>query len=168
MSFASMTMPEFEHEMAVTRKVLERVPEDKLNWKPHEKSNTIGWNACHIAEIPGWAANILTESNFDMDPTGNDPYKTPELKTRAEILAMFDGNVEQAKKAIAGMMDDALMEPWQLRNTGQVLIEMPRCVAFRTWVMSHTIHHRAILSVYYRLNDVPVPAIYGPSADEQA
>lgn len=80
--YAEMTLPEFEREMAVTRRVLERVPEDRLDWKPCEKSNTIGWNANHLAEIPGWAANILTEPFFDMNPTGSDPYRTPELRTR--------------------------------------------------------------------------------------
>lgn len=167
MTYAQMTLPEFEHEMATTRKVLERVPEDKLDWKAHAKSNTIGWNACHLAEIPGWASNILTEPFFDMNPTGSDPYKTPELKTRQAILDFFDSNVADAKKAIAGMKDSALMEMWQFKDNGQVLLEMPRAAAFRAWVISHTIHHRAILTVYYRLTGVPVPAIYGPSGDEQ-
>ncbi len=167
MSFAQMTLPEFEHEMGTTRKMLERVPEDKLDWKAHAKSNTIGWNACHLAEIPGWAANILTEGFFDMNPSGKAPYKTPDLRSRAAILAMFDANVAEARKAIAGMKDSALMEAWQLRDNGAMVLEMPRVVAFRTWVISHMIHHRAILSVYYRLTGVPVPAIYGPSGDEQ-
>lgn len=167
MTYAQMTLPEFEQEMATTRRMLERVPEDKLDWRPHAKSNTIGWNACHLAEIPGWAANILTEPFFDMDPTGKDPYKTPDLRSRQAILDMFDANVQSAKAAIAGVKDSAIMEAWQLKNNGTVLLEMPRAVALRTWVLSHTIHHRAILSVYYRLNGVPVPAIYGPSGDEQ-
>jgi len=167
MTYAQMTLPEFQHEMATTRKMLERVPEDKLDWKPHAKSNTIGWNACHLAEIPGWAVNILTEPFFDMDPTGKDPYRTPELKTRQAMLDLFDANVAEATKAIAALPDSAIMDPWEFRNNGTVLLTMPRAVAFRTWILSHIIHHRAILSVYYRLNDVPVPAIYGPSADEQ-
>ncbi|HRJ49309.1 MAG TPA: DinB family protein [Phycisphaerales bacterium] len=167
MTYATMTLPEFEHEMATTRKMLERVPEDKLSWKPHEKSNTIGWNACHLAEIPGWAANILTEPFFDMNPTGDNPYKTPDLASRKAILDLFDANVAAAKKAIAEVKDSAIMETWQFKDNGAVILEMPRAVALRTWVISHTIHHRAILSVYYRLNGVPVPAIYGPSGDEQ-
>lgn len=167
MTFAKMTLPEFEHEMATTRKVLERLPEAKMDWKANEKSNTVGWNACHLAEIPGWAANILTEPFFDMNPTGTDPYRTPSLRSRAEILAMFDANVTEAKKAIAGMKDSSIMEPWEFRDHGTVLLTMPRAVAFRTWILSHTIHHRAVLSTYYRLLGVPVPAMYGPSADEQ-
>lgn len=162
-----MTLPEFEHEMAMTRKLLDRLPEDKLEWKPTAKSNTIGWNACHLAEIPGWAHNILTEPFFDMNTTGHNPYKTPSLKTRDEILSLFDANVGEAARAIAGLKDSAIMEPWQLRSTGEVFLEMPRAMALRTWVLSHMIHHQAILSAYYRLVGVPVPAIYGPLADEQ-
>ena len=167
MNYAQMTLPEFEHEMATTRKVLERLPEDRLNWRANEKSNTIAWNACHLAEIPGWGANILTEPFYDLNPTGTNPHKTPSFKSRSEILAMFDANVAEAKKAIAGVKDSAVMEPWELRDSGMVLLTMPRAVAFRTWILSHTIHHRAILTTYYRLLGVPVPAIYGPSADEQ-
>lgn len=161
-----MTMPEFEHEMATTRKMLERLPENRLDWKPHPKSNTIGWNACHLAEIPGWGASILAEPYYDMNPPGGEPYRTPSLTTRGEILALFDAGVTAAKKAIAAVDEASVMAPWQLRDNGTVLLEMPRAVAFRTWVLSHSIHHRAILSVYFRMNDVPVPAIYGPSADE--
>lgn len=166
MTYAELTLPEFEQEMATTRTMLERVPEDKLDWKPHEKSNTIGWNANHLAEIPSWVENILHEPFVDMNPPGGEPYKTPEFKTRDDLLAFFDKNVESAKKAIASFKDEAVNEMWALKDSGNVLLEMPRALAFRTWVISHIIHHRAILSVYYRLNDVPVPAIYGPSADE--
>lgn len=167
MTFAQMTLPEFQHEMATTRRMLERLPEDKMAWRAHPKSNTIGWNACHLAEIPGWAANILNEPYFDMNPTGSNPYKTPDLTSRQAILDLFDANVAEATKAIAGMSDAAIMQTWQFKDHGQVLLEMPRAVAFRTWIISHSIHHRAILSVYYRLTGVPVPAIYGPSGDEQ-
>lgn len=166
MNYAELTLPEFEQEMAATRRVLERVPEDKVDWKAHEKSNTIGWNANHLAEIPGWGANILTEPHYDMNPTGSDPYKTPTLATRKDILAAFDEGVAATKKALAGMTDEKANEIWQFKDNGQVLLEMPRAVAFRMWVLSHSIHHRAIMTVYYRLNGVPVPAIYGPSADE--
>lgn len=167
MSYAQMALPEFDHEMATTRKVLERVPEDRLAWKMNEKSNTVGWNACHLAEIPGWTANILSEPFFDMRPVGGQPYQTPKLATRKAIVEFFDANVAEGRKALANLKDAAAMEMWQFRDAGTVLLEMPRVVAFRTWVMSHSIHHRAILSVYYRALGVPVPAMYGPSADEQ-
>lgn len=167
MTYAHATLPEFDHEMATTRKLLERVPEDKLGWKPNDKSNSIGWNACHLAEIPGWAANILVEPFFDMHPPGGEPYRTPSLVSRRAILELFDANVAEGRRALERLSDAALMEPWQLREGGQVFLELPRVAAFRTWVISHSIHHRAILSVYFRLVGVPVPAIYGPSADEQ-
>lgn len=167
MTYAEMTLPEVEREMATTRTVLERVPDDKLDWKPHEKSNTIGWNACHLAEIPGWGVNILTEPFYDMNPTGDDPYTTPELKSRQAILDLFDENAAALKNAVAQVTDEAANEIWQFKSTGTVLLEMPRAAAFRQWIVSHSIHHRAILSVYFRLNDIPVPAIYGPSADER-
>jgi uncharacterized damage-inducible protein DinB len=167
MTYAQLTLPEFDHEMATTRKLLERVPEHLLDWKANEKSNTIGWNACHIAEIPGWAENILSESFFDMNPPGGAPYETPSLRSRSAILDIFDRHVHAGRAALARVSDERLMDSWQLRDHGTVLLEMPRVAAFRTWVISHLIHHRAILSVYYRLNGVPVPGIYGPSADEQ-
>lgn len=166
MTYAEMTLPEFEHEMATTRKMLERVPEDKIDWKPHEKSNTIGWNANHIAEIPGWVENILHEPFFDMNPSGDDPYETPKLATRQAILDFFDKNVATAREAIAKVKDEAIGEMWALKDSGNVVLEMPRAAVFRAFVLSHIVHHRAILTVYYRLNDVPVPAIYGPSGDE--
>ena len=165
-TYAQMTLPEFEHEMATTRKMLERVPEDKLDWKPHEKSNTIGWNANHLAEIPGWGANILSESFYDMNPPGGKPYKTPAVATRAELLSAFDAGVAEAREALKSITDEQADAIWSFKSGGETMLEMPKRVAFRMWVISHAIHHRAILSVYYRLNDVPVPAIYGPSADE--
>ncbi len=164
--YAEMTLPEFEREMAVTRKVLERVPEDRLDFKPCEKSNTIGWNANHLAEIPGWAANILTEPFFDMNPSGNEPYRSPTFRTRAEMLALFDANVAAAVRALKGFKDSSVGETWQFKETGKTLFEMPRAAAFRMWVISHTIHHRAILTAYYRMVGVAVPAVYGPSGDE--
>ena len=123
MSMIEALIQELTQEADTTRRVLERVPGDQLAWKPHAKSNTIGWNACHLAEIPGWAANILTEPFFDMNPSGSDPYKTPEMKSRKQILDFFDANVAEAKKAIAGMKDSALMETWQFKDNGTVLLD---------------------------------------------
>lgn len=166
MNYAQLTLPEFERELAVTRKVLERLPEGKLDWRPHEKSNTIGWNANHLAEIPSWASNILAEPFVDMNPPGEEPYATPSLTSRQAILDLFDQGAAEAKRALANFKDEAVNEMWQLKDGGNVLLEMPRAAAFRMWVISHSIHHRAILTVYYRMCDVPVPAIYGPSGDE--
>lgn len=165
-AYAQFTLPEFTQEMATTRKLLERIPRDKMDWKMDERSHTLGWNGSHLAEIPGWSANILTEPFFDMNPGGNAAFATEVFKDTRQILARFDENVAEARRAIEGVRDEAVTELWQFRDNGSVLFEMPRFAAFRTWVISHGIHHRAILSVYFRQVGVKVPAIYGPSADE--
>jgi uncharacterized damage-inducible protein DinB len=164
--FAEMILPEFDQEMATTLRVLERVPSELLDWRPHSKSNTIGWNANHLAEIPGWVENVLTEPSFDINPPGGPVFATPTHASREAILAEFDRNVAQARAAIMSFKDEAIDEIWSFLDNGQTLFAMPRGVVMRTFILSHIIHHRAILSVYYRLNDIPVPAIYGPSADE--
>lgn len=166
MSYAEMVLPEFDEEMASTRKVLERVPEDKLDWKAHPKSNTIGWNANHIAEIPGWVAGTLTQLEWDFSPVGGEPYRTPSFKTRKEILDFFDANVLTARNAIAAVKDEDMPLMWSLKSGGEVIITMPRSAVIRSFILNHTIHHRAILCVYLRLNDIPVPGMYGPSGDE--
>jgi uncharacterized damage-inducible protein DinB len=166
MNYAETILPEFDHEMANTRKVLERVPEDKLDWQPHSKSHTIGWNANHLAEIPGWVEMTLTTSELDIAPKGAPPYQSPKRTTRKEILDVFDGNVAAARKAIAAVKVDQLMQPWSLLQTGTPIFTMPRVAVIRGFVLNHMIHHRAILCVYLRLNDIPVPGMYGPSGDE--
>ncbi|HEX6985823.1 MAG TPA: DinB family protein [Planctomycetaceae bacterium] len=166
MSYADTILPEFDQEMAGTRKVLERVPDDKLDWKAHPKSNTIGWNAAHVAEIPGWVRPTLTQSEWDFSPPGAEPYRTPDLRSRREILDLFDRNVAQARAALQSVRDEAMGEPWSLLYQGNTVFTMPRAAVIRTFVMNHLIHHRAHLCVYLRLNDVPVPGMYGPSADD--
>jgi uncharacterized damage-inducible protein DinB len=164
--YAEMILPEFDQEMASTRKVLERVPEDKLDWKCHPKSNTIGWNANHVAEMAGWVKLTLEGTEFDISPAGGAPYKTPEFKTRQEILDFFDKNVAEAREAISRVKDEDLGVNWSLKQAGQTLFALPRAAVIRTFVLNHIIHHRAILTVYLRLNDIPVPGLYGPSGDE--
>ena len=155
-------LPEFDHEMANTRKSLERVPDDKLGWKPHAKSMTMGALATHLATINHWTDAILGTDSFD---AGNAP-PNPELKSRKEILDAFDHNVSSARKGIAGATDEQLMKPWSFLVKGQSIFTQPRIGVLRGFIMNHTIHHRAQLGVYLRLNDVAVPSIYGPSADE--
>lgn len=167
MTIAQSILPEFEAEMARTRKVLERVPDDKLDWKAHVKSNTIGWVACHLAEIPGWVEGTLTLDSWDINPEGGEPYQSPKLNSRQEILDLFDANVAAAKKHLAATPDEEFAKSWSLLSGGEALITMPKLGVIRIWVLNHIIHHRAHLCVYLRLNDIPVPAIYGPSADEQ-
>jgi uncharacterized damage-inducible protein DinB len=166
MSYASITLPEFDQEMASTRKVLERIPDDKLSWRCHPKSNTLGWNANHLAENPGWVPGILLQQNWDCAPIGGVPYKTPELKSMKEILSMFDQGVAQARKAIEQVKDEDLDVDWSLLQAGVPIITMSRRMTMRNFVLNHTVHHRAIVCVYLRLNDIPVPGIYGPSGDE--
>lgn len=166
MRLADILLPEFDAEMTLTRKTLERVPDDKLAWKPHDKSMSMGALATHLSNIPTWAVLTLTKDNFDMAPAGGPPPKTPELHSRAEILAKFDMNVGAAHDAIAASSDEQLFKPWSLLMTGKVMLTLPRLNCLRSFVLNHTIHHRAQLGVFLRLNNIPVPSIYGPSADE--
>lgn len=166
MSVAATLAPEFEHEMASTRQVLERVPDDKFDWKAHPKSNTVGWVASHLAEIPGWVEGTLRERSWDFNPPGGTPYRTPMLKSRQEVLDSFDANVATAKAAIAATPDAEYPIEWTLLNGGTKVLSMPRIAVIRGFVIKHIVHHRAILCVYLRLNEIPVPGMYGPSGDE--
>jgi uncharacterized damage-inducible protein DinB len=166
MSLAETLLPEFDQEMASTRKVLQRIPDDKMDWRAHPKSNTIGWNANHLAESVEWISGVLTTPSFDVAPPGGPRYQSPKLKTTGEILALFDRNVAAARKALEAATDEAMAEPWSLLEDGKPYFTMPRSAAIRTYGLSHLIHHRAILCVYLRLNGIPVPGMYGPSGDE--
>lgn len=166
MNTAASMLPEFAQEMANTRKVLERVPDDKLDWKAHPKSNSMGWVAAHLAEIPSWVAFTLEQDALDVNPVGGQPYRTPQGLTRQQLLDLFDQNVAAAQAALATATDEQLQQPWSLLSAGQVLFTLPRVAVLRSFVINHTIHHRAHLCVYLRLNDISVPGLYGPSADE--
>lgn len=166
-SLSQSLLPEFDHEMANTRKVLQRIPEDKLTWRVHEKSNTIGWVGMHLAEIPRWADMALNQDCLDIAPPGGEPYRSPPATSRQDILDRFDQNVAAGRAAIAAASDEQFMKPWSLLKGGETIFTMPRVAVLRSFVLNHNIHHRAHLCVYLRLNNVPVPALYGPSADEQ-
>jgi uncharacterized damage-inducible protein DinB len=166
MSLAQSLLPEFDREMANTRKTLERVPDDKFVWKPHDKSGSMGWLAAHLANIPGWATFTVTTDFLDMAPNGVKMEPPPSPNNRKDLLALFDKNVAEGHAALAGASDDHLQKPWSLMSNGQTFFTMPRAECLRTWVLNHNVHHRAQLGVYLRLNNLPVPAIYGPSADE--
>jgi uncharacterized damage-inducible protein DinB len=168
MAIRDALLPEFEMEMANTRKTLERVPDDKLSWKPHPKSGAMGWLASHLADLAGWATMAIQQDSVDIEPKGVPMQPPPPPKTSKEILEKFDNNVKQARAAIASVSDAELMKQWALLKNGKVLMAMPKAACLRGFVMNHLIHHRAQLGVYLRLNDVPVPSIYGPSADERA
>ena len=155
-------LAEFDHEMATTRKLLERVPDDKLAWKPHDKSMSLGGLGTHLANIPHWAGTILNDASFDL---GAAPPNLSEKTSRADILAAFDVSTRQTRAAM-DKSDPEYLAMWALTRGGQEMFSMPRVAAFRTFVLYHIVHHRGQLSVYLRLNNVPVPAIYGPTADE--
>jgi uncharacterized damage-inducible protein DinB len=165
MAIAASMLPEFDHEMSNTRKTLERVPDDKLAWKPHEKSFPMGALATHLSNLPSWTNVTIEMDVFDMAPEGK-PVKAPECHSRKELLDTFDRNVSSARGALAAASDEHLFKPWTLLSAGQQVWTMPRVAVLRGFVMNHMIHHRAQLGVYLRLNDIPVPSIYGPSADE--
>jgi uncharacterized damage-inducible protein DinB len=165
MGLSEMLLPEFDHEMANTRKTIERVPEDKLDWRPHEKSMTLGGLTTHVANLPSWAAHGINLDELDIAPNGV-PWRVEQIKSRAEALENFDRNVADARAAIASASDEHLLQSWSLLSNGRTVMTLPRVAVLRSFVMNHLIHHRAQLGVYLRLNDVPVPSLYGPSADE--
>lgn len=162
MPLSQALLPEFDHEMATTRRVLERVPDEKLGWKPHEKSMSMARLATHVATITQWINSIVGSDSFDVKSAPPNP----DLKSRQEILGAFDSTVAAARKALAGASDEQLLKTWTLQAGGKTIFSLPRTGALRSLVMNHSIHHRGQLSVYLRLNNIPVPSIYGPSADE--
>ncbi len=162
MSIKDALLPEFDHEMATCRRVIERVPEDKYDYKPHERSMSMGALASHLATMPTWANASIGQDSLDL-AGGFTPFQP---KTNAELLEAFDKNVAAARSAIAGASDETFMQSWSLKNGDKTLMTMPKVAVVRSFVMNHVIHHRGQLSVYLRLNNVPVPSIYGPSADE--
>jgi uncharacterized damage-inducible protein DinB len=157
-------LPEFDREMATTRRVLERLPDDALAWKPHEKSFSMGDLATHITNIPSWVASTIDHDELDMG-AGFEP---PPTGKRDDLLRIFDENVKTARAKIEGADDAALMREWALKSGDTEFFRMPKVAVLRGFVMNHMIHHRGQLSVYLRLKDVPVPSIYGPSADEES
>ncbi|MHC5544185.1 DinB family protein [Singulisphaera rosea] len=165
MTHAEILLSDFDQEAANTRKVLERIPADKLEWKALPKSHTIGWNANHMADIPHWLVEILTKPSLDIAPVGGTPYASPVLTSPEEIVALFDRNIEDARKAIAGAKDEEMSDPWTLSHGGHPVFTHPRSSVARS-ILNHLMHHRAHLLVYLRMNDVPVPGMYGPSGDE--
>ena len=168
MSVGAEFLPEFDLEMASARRTLERIPEDKLAWKPHEKSMLLGRLAGHIAELPGMGVSVMKEDVLDFAnrPAGELARKPAVAESQKHVLELFDKNVAALRAAIASASDERLAGNWKLLIGERKLYDGTRIGALRRMVMNHIIHHRAQLGVYLRLNDVPVPAIYGPSADE--
>ena len=166
MTISQSLLPEFDVEMANTRKTLERVPEGSLEFRPHPKSMTLARLAGHVSEIPMWALMTLGQDELDMNPAGAVLPPPYVMSSRTEALAKFDGDVAKARALLASTTDETMMKMWTLKSGGQVVMAIPRVAVLRSFVLSHMVHHRAQLGVYLRMNDVPVPSIYGPSADE--
>jgi uncharacterized damage-inducible protein DinB len=164
MAIRDMLLPEYDQEMANTRKLLERLPEQISDYKPHTKSMPLNRLAGHVAELPGWAKETFTKEVLEFDMDNFVPF-TP--KTRQEVLDTFDKNSKAGREALAAANDAAFGVIWSLKNTkGDTIFSMPRAACYRSMVMSHMIHHRAQLGVYLRLNEIEIPGMYGPSADE--
>ena len=164
MSIRDSLLPDFDQEMAATRRVLERVPDAQLDWRPHAKSFTLGGLATHIANIPYWGEAILDRDFYEMTETG--PPKAA-LPSQAEVLAAFDRHAGHVRRRLVERSDAELAAPWELRKGAHILMVMPRLTALRRFVLHHLIHHRGQLTVYLRLQNVALPPLYGATADER-
>ena len=166
MPFAQTLIPEFDEEMAATRRALERVPNGKAAWKPHPKSMPLGRLATLLAELPSWALHAVTLDELDIAPPGGPPFRPVILETGKELLELLDRNVQAARKALAATGDAEFAKPWTFKYAGRAVWTKTKRDVYRN-TLNHLVHHRGQLTVYLRMNEVPVPAIYGPSADEQ-
>ena len=164
MSLGTMLAAELKLEAMSTRKMLERVPSEFLVWQPHEKSMSLAHLAQHLAMLPSYVKPTLTTDEFDLASAPSNP---PALNSANELVEAFDKNLSEAIEFLNSVSDEDLTKTWRLRNGEKTIFEMPRAGVIRAMVLSHLIHHRGQLSVYLRLQNVPVPSIYGPSADEQ-
>ena len=167
MSIAETLLPEFDHEMANTRRLLELVPAADAEWRPHPKSYSLGDLAAHIARLPLWGRFTLEQPELDLGAPANASLARARFTTTPELLEQFDRNVREARTALAATSDADMDTVWALKNGGITVFSMPRAAVLRGFVLSHMIHHRGQLSVYLRLRDVPLPALYGPTADTQ-
>ena len=164
MALNTALLAELKHEASNTRKMLERVPSDNLQWKPHEKSFSIGYLASHIANIPVWAGRIIEADEFDF---AKSDFTTPQGVSATDIVEKFDKNLADAIKILEETSDDVLNNPWSMRNGEHVFFTTPKKVSLRNFLLNHAVHRRGQLSVYLRLLDIAVPGMYGPSADER-
>ncbi len=165
MAMKDALLPEFDHEMSLTRKLLACSPMGDRDWKPHVKSMSVGELVKHLAEMPGWFGAIVEADSFDLDAAADAPKKV--YTSNDDALKDFDAGVAKARAIIAAKSDAEWMQTWTLKKGTQEIFSMPKAGVVRTLLMNHMIHHRGQLSVYVRLKDVPVPSIYGPSADEK-
>lgn len=167
MSMSAGMLPEFDLEMKNTRVTLERITDELLDWKPHTKSFSFQELGNHLARLPEWGAVTIQRTSLDVDPEMGEFTPPPPGETVEEILAVFDKSVAAFRAAFETVSDGDLMVPWTLKNGGKEIFTMPRIAVIRGMILNHIIHHRGQLTMYLRLNDLPLPALYGPSADEE-
>jgi uncharacterized damage-inducible protein DinB len=165
MSIVQSLLPEFDQEMASTRRLLEVVPAKEAGWKPHPKSYTLGDLASHIVMLPLWGNYVLRQPELDLGLPANASIAYMPFTTQSELLDRFDRHVREARAALASLPDPAMSVNWTLKNRGTPVFSVPRAAAMRSFVLNHMIHHRGQLTVYLRLRDVPLPSLYGPTAD---
>ncbi len=165
MSIAERLLPEFDSEMKTTRTLLEVLPEDQATWKPHPKSFSLADLATHVANLVTWTGATMRDTELDLSPPGGPAWTPPKYSSKQALLETFDQNVAEARAALAASPDEAFSVAWTLKNGGHEIFSMPRIACMRFFIMNHLIHHRGQLSVYLRLLDVPLPRIYGPTAD---
>ena len=167
MKLNELLLAELDREAVGIRKTLERVLEGKNDWKPHEKSMPLGYLATIVATIPGWIDMVVNMDELDINPPGGPKFKAQEWKTRRELIEQFEASLKKGREVLANTTDDRLLNAkWRMLAAGKLMSEQPRYVAIRDCVLNHMAHHRGQLTVYLRMNDAKVPAIYGPSADE--
>lgn len=169
MGLKDAILPEYDHEMGTTRRLLERIPEDKLSWRPHPKSWTLAQLASHLVHIPLWSQAILNDLSFDLAATPSesaDAAQTRTVSSRRHALQLLDDNVARTRADLVSKSDAELMAIWTLKRGAHEVMTVPRIAAFRSFILNHSIHHRGQFTLYLRMNDVPLPPIYGPTADE--
>jgi uncharacterized damage-inducible protein DinB len=167
MKITELLLAELDREAVGIRKTLEQVPEGKTDWKPHEKSMPLGALATIVATIPGWLDMVVNMDEVDINPPGGSKFKRPPWETRRDLLEQFDASLKKGRDVLQKTTDDRLLNTkWRLLAAGKLMSEQTRYVAVRDSVLNHMAHHRGQLTVYLRLNNEKVPAIYGPSADE--
>jgi uncharacterized damage-inducible protein DinB len=166
MKLTDLFLAELEREATGTRSVLQRVPEGRNDWKPHDKSMAMGHLAALVAKMPSWIAFMIKLEELDVKPVGSSPTPAQVPETKTELLQLLEQSLGEGREALEGTNDEHLLKPWRFLVGGRVVLEQPRHIMIRDSVFNHLAHHRGQLTVYLRLNDASVPAVYGPSADE--
>lgn len=164
MTIKETVLSEFDDEIAITRRVLSRLPDAAFAWKPHERSMSLGGLATHLARIPHWGTSILEHDGYDLAQAGTS--SVPDEPSRAAVLEMFDRHATEVRRALVGRTAAELAAPWSLRSGGKLIMSLPRATALRRFLLNHLVHHRGQLTVYLRMHNVPLPPLYGPTADE--